>query len=1070
MTGHLNMDTIETGYVFNFGTVKQLSKPGSWRRGYGYFRVNQVQEIQLTEGGVHGTVKGNFKDAYQVDLAFSEEGVHAKCDCPLEEEWCKHAIAVALVSIDQRLWDQFWGLEVPDETCPSDHRGTESFKGNLRFILDTRRKPKHVSLNIIDRKANVPVLQLEPVIRAALALQASGQAKFADEEKREFAVLELFIRHNQLKSSDGWYHLPQTEFDSMVKLLSHVELVCDKDGNRIILERKPLKLVMAVNVSMAGNVLISLHWVRAETDTEPVDIYPLEEIALVGRDIPWGFRKNHLYPLADKLSALPHHLSKSSFTDIRDADGGKFMYEELPHLRKKVEIDEADIIEQLKLEKRPPQKILTLEMVDEATNRIRASLDFSYDGVTVSYSRTAPDTPYVMVIKKDIEVIYWVKRDSKEERAAYETLIEGKLEPMQTNYLNAEGDDAIDFLNLTLLELGEDWTIKGAETVANLKVATHPLLVHAKIDFAESVDQFVMKISCGVGEQSIDLDQVQQYLIQGQKYFYLDGAGYVEVPLASILQFDRTIKGFDAEEIGRDTYQVMTYKAGLIAELTDQGVSLDMSPKFGQFWDRISTFGTLEDVPMPEKATAELRPYQKQGFHWLWFLYSYGLNGILADDMGLGKTIQALILLQKCKDQDGQKPSLIVCPTSVVFNWVNEARRFTPDLKVIDLTGPSRYGQYKKIKEADIVITSYALLRRDITALKGYAFRYAVLDESQNIKNYESQTAQASKDLQCNHRLALSGTPIENRISELWSVFDFLMPGFLYDLDEFKYKYIVPIEEKGNRDAERRLKKQVFPFILRRLKRDVAGDLPPKVENVQYCELTDKQQELYMDILEKTRDQVFAQVAEKGIGGAQMSIFSALLRLRQICCHPALLGDDLSQGVSESGKFEALQDMLEEIISEGHRVLLFSQFVEMLKIMRAWLERKGIKYEYLTGETKDRETIVTRFNRDDSIPIFLISLKAGGTGLNLTGADYVIHYDPWWNPAAEDQATDRAHRIGQKKSVFVYRLIAKGTVEEKIMKLKERKRDLVDSIISADRSVGKMLTFEDLKDILTPDF
>jgi SNF2 family DNA or RNA helicase len=514
----------------------------------------------------------------------------------------------------------------------------------------------------------------------------------------------------------------------------------------------------------------------------------------------------------------------------------------------------------------------------------------------------------------------------------------------------------------------------------------------------------------------------------------------------------------------------MTYKAGLIAELLDQGVVCRMSPKFETFWNRISSFGTLEDVPLSPKVQAELRPYQKQGFHWLWFLYSYGLNGILADDMGLGKTLQTLVLLQHAKDQDGSKPSLIVCPTSVVYNWGNEARKFTPDLNVIDLTGPNRYGQYKKIKDADIVITSYALLRRDINALKEYPFRYVILDESQNIKNYESQTAQASKDLQCHHRLALSGTPIENRISELWSVFDFLMPGFLYDLDEFKYKYVVPIEEKGNRDAERRLRKQVFPFILRRLKRDVAQDLPPKVENVQYCELTEKQRELYLDILEKTRDQVFAQVAEKGVGGSQMSILSALLRLRQICCHPALLDDNLSQGVNESGKFEALQDMLEEIISEGHRVLLFSQFVEMLKIMKGWLERKGIRHEYLTGETKDRETIVNRFNRDDSIPIFLISLKAGGTGLNLTGADYVIHYDPWWNPAAEDQATDRAHRIGQTKSVFVYRLIAKGTVEEKIMKLKERKRDLVDSIISADRSIGKTLSFEDLKEILTPDF
>jgi len=324
--------------------------------------------------------------------------------------------------------------------------------------------------------------------------------------------------------------------------------------------------------------------------------------------------------------------------------------------------------------------------------------------------------------------------------------------------------------------------------------------------------------------------------------------------------------------------------------------------------------------------------------------------------------------------------------------------------------------------------------------------------------------------LTAHHRLALSGTPIENRLSELWSVFDFLMPGFLLDLDEFRYRYVTPIEEKGNRDAERRLKKQISPFILRRLKKDVAKDLPDKIENVQYCEMLPEQQDLYLEVLEKTRNDVFAQFNAKGDAVNQASMLAALLRLRQVCNHPRLLKEFIAHEGVGSGKFEAMQDMVQEIISEGHRILLFSQFVEMLDIIKRWLEVAGIKHEYLTGETKDRQERVDRFNRDDSIPIFLISLKAGGTGLNLTGADYVIHYDPWWNPAVEDQATDRAHRIGQTKKVFVYRLITRGTVEEKIMKLKDRKKSLVDSVISADREFAKALSFQDLKEILTPDF
>ena len=615
----------------------------------------------------------------------------------------------------------------------------------------------------------------------------------------------------------------------------------------------------------------------------------------------------------------------------------------------------------------------------------------------------------------------------------------------------------------------DPWHVKISGDLSSLKASVDPLKVKARIDFSNTVDQFTLAIDCSIGDRQMSLDEVRQHLMQGKKYFFLKSHGYIEIPLTIILQFTKTLQAFDAEEVGVDQYKIMTFKAGLIAELVEMGVELDLSKKFQKFWDVISATSSMEEMEVPKNVNAELRPYQKQGFNWLWFLYSYGLNGILADDMGLGKTLQALVVLQHAKNEDGQRPSLIVCPSTIVFNWVNEAKRFTPELNIVNLTGASRHAEYKKVKKADIVITNYALLRRDIRALKEYNFRYVILDESQYIKNMDSQTAQASKRIQADHRLALSGTPIENRLTELWSVFDYLMPGFMYDIDEFKYRYVNPIEERQNRDAERRLKKQVFPFILRRLKQDVAKDLPPKIESIKYCQLTDKQQELYLDILEKTKDEVFSKVGPDGKPTNQ-SIFSALLRLRQICCHPKLMGEEMSGGLKESGKLEALQDMIEEIIAEGGRILLYSQFVEMLKIVRSWLEVKGIQYEYLTGETKDRENAVYRFNNDETIPIFLISLKAGGTGLNLTGADYVIHYDPWWNPAAEDQATDRAHRIGQNKTVFVYRLITKGTVEEKIMKLKDRKRDLVDSIIAADRSVGKMLSFEDLKEILSPDF
>ena len=531
----------------------------------------------------------------------------------------------------------------------------------------------------------------------------------------------------------------------------------------------------------------------------------------------------------------------------------------------------------------------------------------------------------------------------------------------------------------------------------------------------------------------------------------------------------RAFNTFDVYKNDDNKYIVKTYRAGLISEMENLGLKLKMSRRFNKFWKQISTFSTMDVPSLPKGIKAEFREYQTRGFGWLWFLYQYGLNGILADDMGLGKTLQALALLQKAKEKNKKAPNLVICPTSVVFNWENEIEKFAPGLSCLKLSGTERNDLFKEIPKYDVVITSYALIRRDIAKLKKYEFRYVILDESQNIKNAESMTAQSVKQLNCKHKLALSGTPIENKLEELWSIFDFLMPGFLFDKSEFNYRYVTPIMEREDKTVEKRLKSQIYPFILRRMKRDVAKDLPDKIENVAYCELTPEQKDFYLEVMDSTREELFKSIEEKGIEKSRMSIFSALLRLRQICCHPRLYDKENVKGIKQSGKFEQLKVMLEEIIAEKHRVLLFSQFVDMLDIIKEWLTKEGIKHEYLTGSTKDRQEVVERFNSDPTIPIFLISLKAGGTGLNLTGADYVIHYDPWWNPAVEDQATDRAYRIGQTKKVFVYRMITKGTVEEKIQKLKSRKRDLVDSVISVDRNIGKSLTYEDLKDIFSLD-
>ena len=752
---------------------------------------------------------------------------------------------------------------------------------------------------------------------------------------------------------------------------------------------------------------------------------------------------------------------------MKDSDGGKFIYEELPKLQKVIEVNIDENISKLMLEERPPLNIVTMGI--DYDQSLKATLEFEYDGVRVPFSKTSEKTPYITVKKQGEDFVYWIKRNYKHEIEAYNMLLACRFVPMQTNNLALEKENAIDFYNYYIKQAGEGWKFVEKDDISFFKLMDEPFRMCAKIDFSqESQDSFEIQLYGRVGEEIINFDEVYETIQSGEKYSRIRSLGFVEFPAQNIYAMMRAFNSFDVYRNDENKFTVKTYRAGLISELKNLDVELVLSDEFKTFWEQMSTFSTHDGTNLPTHATAEFREYQLKGFGWLWFMYKYGLNGILADDMGLGKTLQALTVLQKAKEVDGSMPTLVICPTTVVFNWESEIQKFAPELTCLKLAGVDRKNHFKEIPNYDVVITSYALIRRDIKHFKDINFRYIILDESQNIKNAMSQTAQAVKQLQANHKLALSGTPIENKLEELWSVFDFLMPGFLLSVAEFNARYVNPIMERQDKTVEKRLKLQIYPFILRRMKRDVAKDLPDKVENIAYCELTDEQKDFYLQVLDSTKEELFKSIEQNGLEKSRLSIFSALLRLRQICCHPRLYDKENVKHIMSSGKFEKLKSMLEEIISEGHRVLLFSQFVNMLDIVKGWLEREGIEYEYLTGKTKDRQAAVEHFN-NSKIPIFLISLKAGGTGLNLTGADYVIHYDPWWNPAVEDQATDRAYRIGQTKKVFVYRLITKNTVEEKIQKLKTVKRNLVDSVISVDRNIVKSLTMDDIREIFSAD-
>lgn len=482
--------------------------------------------------------------------------------------------------------------------------------------------------------------------------------------------------------------------------------------------------------------------------------------------------------------------------------------------------------------------------------------------------------------------------------------------------------------------------------------------------------------------------------------------------------------------------------------------------------DDLRNFSGIAPLAAPAGFGAVLRAYQEEGLGWLQFLRRYRIGGILADDMGLGKTVQTLAHLALEKEQGRLlKPSLIVAPVSVIGNWQQEIARFAPGLKQLTLHGSRRKDAYARIGQADVVIIGYPLLQLDGEVLQAHEFYFLILDEAQTIKNPRAKVSQAARTLRCEHRLCLTGTPVENHLGELWSLFDFLQPGLLGEERYFHRHYRTPIEKESNALRAQALAQRVAPFLLRRTKDSVAKELPAKMEIVEAIVLEEKQRDFYDGIRLAMHRHIREVIEQQGIARSQITILDALLKLRQACCDPRLIEAGAARQDIPSAKLEWLATVLPELVAEGRRILLFSQFTSMLRLIQETVSALSIPYCLLTGETQQRQEEIARF-QSGAVPLFLISLKAGGTGLNLTAADTVIHYDPWWNPAVEAQATDRAHRIGQDKPVFVYKLIAQGTVEEKMLQLQSAKHALASQLYAEKNASPRSLTTADLEVLL----
>lgn len=571
----------------------------------------------------------------------------------------------------------------------------------------------------------------------------------------------------------------------------------------------------------------------------------------------------------------------------------------------------------------------------------------------------------------------------------------------------------------------------------------------------EDNDWFDIKAVVHFGKFSIPFVQLRNHILHRIQEFTLPNGEIAIIPEAWFSEYEHL---FHFSK-GNDELKLSKMHVGVLQELGE-----NTTKSFQRKLQRLSDFDQIEDIPSPADFKGELRSYQKAGYNWFNFLRQYRFGGVLADDMGLGKTIQTLAFLQHTKDsraKDDPTTSLLIVPTSLIYNWKKEANTFVPNIKIHLHTGSNRLKDETKFTPYDLIITTYGIMRSDEELLAKFFFNYIILDESQVIKNAGSKSFKTAKTLKSKNKLALSGTPIENSVGDIWAQMHFVNPGLLGSHSYFQREFVLPIEKKKDVDKANLLQAIIKPFVLRRTKNQVAQELPPKTEQVIYCKMNEEQSDLY----EKTKSEYRNLLLEGAMinKNTSFTFLQGLMKLRQIANHPKLIQSDYEGG---SGKFDTAIEMLDSVYNEGNKILIFSQFVKHLHLFREHFEQKNIKYAYLDGATTSREEVVQQFKDDKETKVFLISIKAGGVGLNLTEADYVFILDPWWNPAVEQQAIDRSHRIGQKRTVFIYRFISKDTVEEKIVQLQNKKKSYATSLITTEESFVKSLSAQDMKVLL----
>ena len=1054
-----------------------------FQRGLAYFKDKRVIHAACSKNKklYTFTVQGNQK--YRVTVEETpEQDVEFSCNCPAiysQKGACKHSVA-ALLYLQQY-------IEQKEKKSGTVSSSADPRAGKIiRYFMDENEPHYDKDIYHIEPCIEIPGLLRNDSDPVYLSLRVGSNKMYRVQMLKRF--LQDYKDRKSIVLGKEFCYLPsESSFDHdserlLQELLAYLEILEVLDGSgsmqlfqkaRIQINRRLLAKILlqckgiTYTLILSGNELEGIRFVKGNPHIEydismqnnilTMDYKENEKVIPITADGSLLLRDNSLYLPDDRFmkTYLPFYSSLGDAKEpliFEEEERDSFLEHVLPVIHDSMQVEIPEEVQ---------DRYLTLPF------SAKLYFDLFHDGVQARVSFVYGEYEFNMFDAPNVKGGYILVREKEKEEEVCNALASYGFEPHNGFFLVKHEDDIYTLLTEGLSDLSSYAELFSSDAFAKMRIRrNNSVRMGISLPPGEDLLQVEFRYDDISGDE---LRSIFYSYRQKKQYHRLNDGSFIDltdemfVKAADLLEnMNLSYRDFDKNGILKISKSHAVYLESTPQEL---GFEVTKGKNFSAFLERLHS-PEAQNYQVPDKIKIELRGYQKTGFSWLRMLSDNGFGGILADDMGLGKTLQAITYMASLLETEKftEVPFLVVCPTSLVYNWLDEVENYAPHIrvKIVQGTPEERRALLQEGNDCDLYITSYPLLRRDLPSYNEKQFHTVFIDEAQFIKNAMTGNARSVKGLQAKTRFALTGTPIENSLSELWSIFDFIMPGYLFSYTRFAKRFERPAA-KGDTHILQQLSRRIKPFLLRRMKMDVLTELPEKIENKLVTELTEEQRKLYLSYAKQARNEISDEISRVGFEKSRMQILAALTRLRQICCHPGMFLENYEGG---SGKVSLFLQIMDELRENGHRILVFSQFTSMLEILKDALTEAEIPYFYLCGSTKpaERQEYVKRFNAGEG-DLFLISLKAGGTGLNLTGADTVIHFDPWWNPAVEDQASDRAHRIGQEKNVHVIKLLTKGTIEEKIFRLQQKKQDLFNAVIEAGETFLNKLTEEEIREL-----